>query len=223
MLSAIDHLFAQPAAQAVAWALLQFVWQGAVIGVITAAALSALRRSAPDVRYVVATIGLSLMLTMPVVSAVQAWRTSSDRQDAPAAAMAPRAPATESYVRRDAPDAGIAAGTLASPLESGVTPASPRNLASVENWNSLLSLMLLGWVCGVGILTLRLLSGWIWVRRMTSHGYRARISGDSGDCRPDRAESAHQTHGHVSPVNAGGRPDRHRLAEAGRAGSCERP
>ena len=45
-MSAIEQLFTQPAAQAVGWALLQFVWQGAVIGIITAGALAALRRSA---------------------------------------------------------------------------------------------------------------------------------------------------------------------------------
>ena len=61
----------QPVAQAVGWALLQFVWQGALIGVLTAAVLAALRRSAADVRYVVSPIALALMLTMPVVTAVQ--------------------------------------------------------------------------------------------------------------------------------------------------------
>src|SRR5262245_53368119 len=75
MPNAIEPLLQQPAAQAIGWALLQFVWQGALVGAVTAAALFALRRSAADVRYVVATIGLSLMLTMPAVTAVQTWRT----------------------------------------------------------------------------------------------------------------------------------------------------
>ena len=74
-MSAIDFLLQEPMVEAVGWALLQFVWQGALIGVLTAAALWILRRSAADVRYVVAAIGLSLMLTMPVMTAVQAWRT----------------------------------------------------------------------------------------------------------------------------------------------------
>ena len=64
----------QPAAQAIGWALLQFVWQGALVGVLTAVALLALRRSAADVRYVVATIGLALMLTLPAVTGVQTFR-----------------------------------------------------------------------------------------------------------------------------------------------------
>ena len=55
-MSMIDLLVQQPVAQAIGWALLQFVWQGAVLGVMTALLLAALRRSAADVRYVVATI-----------------------------------------------------------------------------------------------------------------------------------------------------------------------
>ena len=73
-MSAIETLLHQPAAQAVGWALLQFVWQGAAVGVLTALALLALRRSASDVRYVVAAIGLALMLTLPVVSGVQKFQ-----------------------------------------------------------------------------------------------------------------------------------------------------
>ena len=81
VMTAIEHLIQQPAAQAIGWALLQFVWQGALVGLLFAAALFALRRSAADVRYVVAAIGLSLMLTMPDgdgasdVASDDRWRT----------------------------------------------------------------------------------------------------------------------------------------------------
>src|SRR5512134_3520213 len=81
VMNAIEDLLQQPAAQAIGWALLQFVWQGALVGLLTAAALVALRRSAADVRYVVATIGLSLMLTMPAVTALQAWRSMTETID----------------------------------------------------------------------------------------------------------------------------------------------
>ena len=79
-MTAIEQLFQQPVAQAIGFALLQFVWQGALVGVLSAGALVALRRSAADVRYVVGTIGLALMLTMPTVTAVQTWRTMTDNR-----------------------------------------------------------------------------------------------------------------------------------------------
>ena len=60
-MSAIEPLLQDPVAQAIGWALIHFVWQGALIGALAAIALLALRRSAADVRYVVAAIALTLM------------------------------------------------------------------------------------------------------------------------------------------------------------------
>jgi hypothetical protein len=57
-MTAINDMLQQPIAHAIGWALMQFVWQGAVIGLLTAALLTVLRHSAADVRYVVATIAL---------------------------------------------------------------------------------------------------------------------------------------------------------------------
>ena len=74
--NAVAGIAHHPEAQAVGWALLHFVWQGALIGAISAVVLWLLRSTAADVRYVVATIGLSVMFTMPVVTAVQLWRAS---------------------------------------------------------------------------------------------------------------------------------------------------
>jgi len=76
-MNAIDHLLREPAAQAIGWALLHFIWQGTLVGVVTAVALAGLRKGAADVRYVVATIGLSLMVTLPAVTAIQFWRTAT--------------------------------------------------------------------------------------------------------------------------------------------------
>src|SRR5687767_12914319 len=73
MMIGIDETLRQPMAQALGWALLQFLWQGALIGGLTAALLALLRRSAADVRYVVSTVALALMLTMPVVTALQTF------------------------------------------------------------------------------------------------------------------------------------------------------
>src|SRR4051794_1183555 len=74
-MSAIEPLLQEPVAQAIGWALIHFIWQGALIAALAAIALFALRRSAADVRYVVAAIALTLMATMPVVTGVQTWRT----------------------------------------------------------------------------------------------------------------------------------------------------
>ena len=45
-MTSIEMVLRQPAAQAVGWTLLHFIWQGALVGGLTALALAMLRRSA---------------------------------------------------------------------------------------------------------------------------------------------------------------------------------
>jgi beta-lactamase regulating signal transducer with metallopeptidase domain len=164
--TAIELVIQQPAAQAIGWALLQFVWQGALVGLLTAGVLAALRQGAADVRYVVATIGLSLMITMPIVTAVQAW-PEADRSTASVAV----APAST-------PVDAVAPTTVASvPQVPGTFPekvpgtfgegARPWQVEWLAPW------LLFGWALGVLALTLRLLSGWIYVQRMKTRGVSA--------------------------------------------------
>jgi bla regulator protein blaR1 len=157
---AIDDMFRQPVAQALGWALLQFVWQGALVGLLTAALLAVLRRSAADVRYVVSTVALALMLTMPVVTTIQMLTASG-----------PRVTATQGLQvdRRDtepASPASVGQGLQALPLQalpaSGPLPLAPW---SIEEW---LPMLVSVWLAGVAMLTLRLFSGWMWVQRMKS-------------------------------------------------------
>ena len=97
---AIETLLQQPAAQAVGWALLQFVWQGAAVGVAHGARA---RGAAPQRRPTSATssraIGLALMLTLPVVTGVQKFQSLRADADA-AAAAAPRSRPTAVRHRR---------------------------------------------------------------------------------------------------------------------------
>jgi beta-lactamase regulating signal transducer with metallopeptidase domain len=153
-------LVQQPAAQAIGWALLHFLWQGALIGGLTATALAALRRSAPDVRYVVGTIGLSLMLTLPAVTAVQLWRGAAPGTPHVSAAVTSVAPQTARPIA--VADAVVPASQPGTVVASGAFDA-----ARLERW---LPAVVLGWLCGVAVLTLRLISGWLWVQRMKSHG-----------------------------------------------------
>jgi beta-lactamase regulating signal transducer with metallopeptidase domain len=177
---AIDTLLRQPAAQAIGWALLQFVWQGAAVGVLTAIALMALRRSAADVRYVVASIGLALMLTLPAVSGVQkfqALRASEDAAIDAAIAASNLTARAEGRARelgpapratRGAPDSGTFDGALRAP-GGGLGRLMP----SVRRVEPLLPTLILIWIVGVTMLSLRLLTGWIWIQRLRTHGVSA--------------------------------------------------
>ncbi|HJR58792.1 MAG TPA: M56 family metallopeptidase, partial [Vicinamibacterales bacterium] len=162
-MTGIDALLREPAVQAIGWALLHFVWQGALVGVLAALALRALRHSGADARYVVASIALSLMATMPVVTAVQAWRAASDRGVAASASM-PRV-SMDSRLPPGPPDT-VLPGLTTVPVKSEWSGPWFQT-GPVEQW---LPLLVLAWMTGVAMLALRLAAGWVWVQRMKSHG-----------------------------------------------------
>jgi beta-lactamase regulating signal transducer with metallopeptidase domain len=164
-MNAIELVFRQPSAQAIGWALLQFVWQGALVGVLTAAALLALRRSAADVRYVVATIGLSLMLTMPCVTAVQSWRAMKDALPSDVASVEPSASIARTI--DSAPRATVASVAAETAAPVSVHPIADWRSFEPPNW---LPVLLIAWITGVLVLTIRLVTGFVWVQRMKSHG-----------------------------------------------------
>ncbi len=166
-MNAIEHVFQQPAAQAIGWALLQFVWQGALIGLLSAVALFALRRSAADVRYVVATIGLSLMLTMPAVTALQAWRSMIAIAVVPAEAVPGSLASTRSGQGTALQSMAASGAAFVAPAAAGVLPVADRAPSTRVTWARA---MLILWLSGVAVLTLRLLTGWIWVQRLRSRG-----------------------------------------------------
>ncbi len=167
-MSAIDPLLQQPAAQAVAWALLHFVWQGALISLVTAVALIALRRSAADVRYVVAAIGMSLMLTLPIVTGVQKWQAlnAPTDQQVSLVATAPHAPAA---IRPHATTPRVVT-PVASVETPRITLGERFVSAARPRLEPLLPMCLLIWILGVGVLSLRLMTGWLWVQRLRTHG-----------------------------------------------------
>src|SRR4051794_18823173 len=65
-----------PVSQAIGWALLHFVWQGALIALTTWLTLRFLARSAASVRYIVGTVALTAMIALPGVTAAQHWRAA---------------------------------------------------------------------------------------------------------------------------------------------------
>ncbi|HEV2146927.1 MAG TPA: hypothetical protein VGR37_05975, partial [Longimicrobiaceae bacterium] len=69
-----------PAVRALGWALLHFVWQGALVAGLAALALHLLRGRSPQARYAVGCAALVVMLVAPVATGITAYE--------PAAALA---------------------------------------------------------------------------------------------------------------------------------------
>jgi beta-lactamase regulating signal transducer with metallopeptidase domain len=182
-MSVIDQLLREPAAQAIGWALLHFLWQGTLVGALTALVLACLRQDAADIRYVVSAIGLSLMLTLPAVTAVQLWRSDvnhdfhvkTEATQVHATGTGNQGNAEANDFRLKAEATGQATGKAqatrqnaagATDMASATSRSRLFDSLRIESW---LPMLVFAWICGVLILSLRLVSGWLWVQRMKSH------------------------------------------------------
>jgi uncharacterized protein (TIGR03435 family) len=168
----------------IGWTLLHFLWQGALIAVFAALTLRLSRRAAPQARYAVASIALVAMLGSVAVTgywmATGAYRVAEDFQ-VDASVDANRALAREQLeiLARDtgglAYDLPARAGlpsfaqalwrALRSLGEGGnAGPYTPSSRLPVIG--ATMPFVVGLWLCGVSILLLRLVGGWIRVRRL---------------------------------------------------------
>jgi beta-lactamase regulating signal transducer with metallopeptidase domain/protocatechuate 3,4-dioxygenase beta subunit len=151
----LDSFATSLVVRAIGWALLQSLWQGALVGVLTALALVALRRSTAGWRYGVACAGLLALALAPIVTAAE----HADRLRT----FPPQAVADEASASRQ----------VGQPLAGALRPAeSGRPSATTGPWWSQPRLeawsagLVLAWLAGVFALFARLLGGWIVAERL---------------------------------------------------------
>ena len=138
--------------QALGLALLHFVWQGAVLGILLAALGRLLRHAAPQVRYLLAAATLLIMLTAPL------------------ATFALLRPLGEPGASNVEPSPGAGAETARLALGGGASLPSPDLRHRVE---PLLPALVGLWGAGVLLLSLRTLGGWALVQRLKRSGLAA--------------------------------------------------
>ena len=156
-----ETLAASPLAQAIGLALVEFVWQGAVIGIATALMLAALRRSTADARYIVSCLGLLVMALAPIVTTMYHARWAiTPSNDAVAT------PLTDADAKALSETAS-ASGDLLTPDTTSVAQAVPLSMSSrLGPW---LPTIVVFWIGGVAALSLNLIRGWIQARRLLRH------------------------------------------------------
>ncbi len=173
-MTAIEALFSQGAVQRLGWALLHFVWQGAVVAGLLAVLLSALRRRSANARYLVACAGLAAMASLPVatmgwVSVEPVSLEAGDEQSGLQRTVPIPLPPTESIVTTAAPHRAV----TQAPPDPGLT-------AIMAGWRARASALcqdhlpwiVLAWFVGVLGLSIWHLAGWAQVQRM-----RRRVTG----------------------------------------------
>lgn len=145
-MNAVLHLFAPDVLRSLGFSLLHFLWQGAAIAALTAAALLVSRRA--SVRYCVAMVALVLMVSAPVVTFFIVGNSGSSA----ALDVAPSA----------VPAVIQPAGHAAPPA----VPGGATNTLSL-NW---LTLFVELWFAGVVLFSLRTAGGFFLVSRLRRRG-----------------------------------------------------
>jgi beta-lactamase regulating signal transducer with metallopeptidase domain len=142
-----------PVVQALAWALVHFVWQGTAIGL---AAFLALRVARPvSTRYAIGVGALALMLAAPVATFVilTSSRTTASSQQRPVSAPVAPAPAQPPAAARLDDSA------------SAVLPSTPLRVSP-----EMLAIAVMSWIGGVAFFSISLFGGWVVARRLARHG-----------------------------------------------------
>ena len=128
--------------------LLHFLWQGALLGLLAALVLAALRNARPQIRYAVACAALALALLLPLMTL--------------AILLAPDAAPLAS---------AVAAGH--SPLAASAVPLRWTTLADAASMDGSRALpwLVAGWAAGVLVLSLRMAGGLWWLHRLRIHAW----------------------------------------------------
>ena len=136
---------AMPTTQTLAWALVHFLWQGALVALVAAVVMRWVARSA-RARYFTGVVALGLMLAAPVATFV--------------------------ILQPAAPSAAAAVGEirLAGLVSVAHEIAAPSATALPESFGPpmMLSTMVALWLAGVLVLSVRLLGGWVVARRLAT-------------------------------------------------------
>lgn len=151
----MDAFVTSPVVGAIGWALVQSLWQGALVGALTALALGLLQRRAANLRYLVAGVGLLAMLAAPVATAVTH------------ATHGPSGPAPRGAALQ-APAPGLAGTTagVESGARSGAGPVAPVSRPSRGGFDAWPAGVVLAWLAGMLVLLVRLFAGWLLVERV---------------------------------------------------------
>ena len=152
-----SEILSGPLAQALGLALLHLLWQGAIVAGLLAATLSLLSRSSSHVRYVVSCIALAALLAFGVATTINSYEPTPN--GAPASAGAVEKPVTVA--------AAFEIPILDEPAPGPTWQDSARAIL-VKIRQQIPQIVML-WLAGVLLLTIRLTVSWNRARALTTH------------------------------------------------------
>jgi len=154
---------------ALGWALIHFLWQGAGVAVLLAGTLVLLRGHSPRARYAASCAALSVILIIPALTTWKLWVSSSSVVGMTADEMLLASPHDKEL--------------SASSLPANVTVEHTKSVSTIwmyrvleqpltQRIESLLPWLLVAWTLGVIALSVRLFGGLIYAERLKHHGTR---------------------------------------------------
>ena len=180
-MSGFQDVFSHPFLNALGWALLHFLWQGAVVTIILAGLLFVLKGYAARIRYGLA---LSAMLFIPILFVVTTWQIWQSSQEIAVYSqpVSPAVPSASSLVtplqveqNQSATTGAEMVSQPATRLNTSAIAESPRFSARlqqrvVNQIESLLPWVVSLWLVGLLALSFRLTIGLRHVQRLKSEG-----------------------------------------------------
>ena len=168
-------------------ALLHFIWQGALIGLLAALALDALRKSRPQARYAVACLALLLCVLAPIATMLLVIAPDFLGTD------------LDNVFATASPDA-------ANPVAGALSALAP----TTAQLHAYMPAIVAMWAAGTCLLSLRMALGLAWVRRMRNVpqspaqlAWQARLDAMAVHFLPGRSVALRLVDSLESPVSAG--------------------
>lgn len=166
----LETILKEPFVQALGWALVHAVWQGALVAMLVACALMLMRSFSARARYVAATLGLLLMLAAPVVTLSRLYSSMPDAT--PATGQRAALSVDEQALNAKA---SLPKRALGSQPDSAGGILKPAGFAPFENLTEsrfalLARWLVLFWLAGIIIFSVRLFRGWVATERLKRRG-----------------------------------------------------
>jgi beta-lactamase regulating signal transducer with metallopeptidase domain len=167
MMNLLESLFEKSLIDALGWALIHFIWQGTLVAILLAAVLRILQAWSSNLRYAAACVAMSLMLVLPPATIVLISLSATKQSTR----GVPHVFTTRSDLH-----------TLSGAYEPAIAPDKTEFVTSPTNpWyffrsDSLLPFLpwiILVWLLGVGIFSLRLTYAWLYTQRLKLYMARA--------------------------------------------------
>jgi beta-lactamase regulating signal transducer with metallopeptidase domain len=140
---------------AIGWMLLHSLWQGAAIAMALGLVLRLLRRAPAQARYLAACVAMAMIVSLPAASLRWPETSPSMGPDARAVAPAPTVETGPTFPRRDS-----------------ASTTHPIAIRFGDRLRLIFPAVVGLWMTGAVVLSLRLLGGWVQVRRWVRRGTR---------------------------------------------------